>query len=107
MDAMLAYFSEDQLTLSLLDAETMTMQEVVLPVIGREIVWQPTGDHIAMIAEDGSLWQIDYPGLQTIEPLTQPRPEVKNAAWSLDGTSLSFTNLVDIYIVDVNKGGLP
>ena len=98
----------------LLDAQTMSVQEVTLPIFLREIVWSPDGDKIALIAEDSSVWQIDYPKLENIEQLTsampglvpvQPGgrvPRVQNVTWSPDGTALAFISDTDIYIVDTS-----
>jgi len=115
-DNILACLSNKGQTLSLLDARTMsTQKEIALPTAFREIVWSPKGEHIALLAQDGSLWQIDYPTLENLEQLTpamagstpvQPRgtkPRVNEVAWSPDGASLAFIGGLDIYIVDTKS----
>lgn len=99
-------------TLILQNVQNMSVQRIDLPASPtfRGTIWSPIGDHIALIAEDGSLWQIDYPNLENLEQLTSPRPDIRNGSliWSPDGRHLSFfvgmdIYTTDIYIVDTNN----
>ena len=114
----LAYLSNEGRTLSLLDAGTMATQEAALPGVFQGISWSPTGELIALLAEDGSVWQIDYPGLKYLEQLTPPsapgsvpapsnirRPQTNHLVWLPDGSALAVTGGVDVYIADA--GGNP
>ncbi len=115
IDRNLAYLSKKGEVLSLLDARTMTVEETTLPIVFREIIWSPKGENIALLAEDNSLWQIDYPTLENLEQLTPAMPgsfrvrpggtvsRVRSVAWSADGTSLAFIGDMDIYIVDTRR----
>jgi hypothetical protein len=93
-------------TLFIHNVENMTLSQVALPPIFSSgflrpmIFWSPKGDHIALLAADNSLWQIDYPELKNIEQLTPPMPDSKDIMWSSDGAYLSLISGVDIYIVD-------
>jgi len=102
-DDVLAYLSEDGKKLGLLDAQSMSIQERELPSTSGDIVWSPNGEHIALAAEDGSLWQVDYPKLENLEQLTAPLPNVHDLQWSPDGTHLAFISGTDIYIVETIK----
>jgi WD40 repeat protein len=106
--------------LTLLDVETLSYRHLALPsnfdgIYGNStrIVWSPDGDRLALVAADGSLWQMDYQKLESrLEQLTPPMPglvpvypggkapRVRNVSWSPDGTSLAFIGGTDIYIVD-------
>jgi hypothetical protein len=97
---MFAYISEDGQKLGLMDAQTLSVQEKDLPSIFNAFYWSPTGERIALVAEDGSVWQIDYPARGNPEQLTPPVSSVKDLSWSPDGSSLSFVGGPDIYIVD-------
>lgn len=95
----LAFISEDQRSLSLINPRNGAVQQIGLPTAFKEVIWSPTGDRIALLAEEGSLWQVDYPNPKTPEQLTQPMPEVKAIAWSPDGSAVSFISNPDIYII--------
>ena len=99
----LAYISEDKQKLELVNAQTMSVQEIALPTTFQELVWNSPGDHIALLAEDGSLWQLDYPQIENLEQLTQPMLNVRDVFWSPDGNSIAFIGGSDIYIVDTMK----
>lgn len=99
----LIYISEDAQKLELWDARTMSTEEVALPTTFQEFVWSPNGNQITMKADDGSLWQIDYPTLENLEQLTQPMPDVRDVFWSPEGNSIAFVSGSDIYIVDITK----
>jgi hypothetical protein len=92
--------------LYILDVETLLYQMVDLPsefdeiYPATKIIWSPSGDRIALVTTDGSLWQLDYPNLQNLEQLTSPMPEVKDIFWSPDGTYISFVSDKDIYLVE-------
>jgi WD40 repeat protein len=102
-DDVLAYISEDTQKLELLDAQTMSAQEIALPTSYRKLVWGPNGKNIVLIAEDGSIWQVDYPKLVNLEQLTQPMSDVRDVLWSPDGQYIAFVSGTDIYIVDTNQ----
>jgi hypothetical protein len=71
----LAYLSNEGRTLGLLEPQTLSVQkEVALPVKFQELIWSPDEHRIALFAEDGKLWQIDYPGLGKLEQLTSALP---------------------------------
>jgi hypothetical protein len=55
------------------------------------------------VAEDGSLWQADYPKFDNFEQLTPILPNISQVNWSPDGNSISFISGSDIYIVDTVK----
>ena len=102
-----AYPSQNGKSLILLDAETMSVREVILPegFCNTErnpprcrIIWNPSGDQLSIKANGGSIWQLDYPGLETLEQLTPPADEF---GWSPDGTKLAFTNHAGIFILEV------
>jgi len=117
-DNILAYLTNKGQTLSLLDARIMSVQkEAALPAAFQDIIWSPDGKHIALLARDSSLWQIDYPKLDNLEQLTPAMPKltgpvygikenmslIKNVTWSPDGTFLAFIGDLDIYIVDTQR----
>jgi hypothetical protein len=102
-DSVLTYLSARKQTLVLLEASTMSVREFTLPQPFRDIVWKPNGEGLVLLAEDGSLWQVDYPNLENLEPLTPALPEVRDLLWSPDGTSIAFVSGTDIYIVEVTK----
>lgn len=102
-----AYPSQNGKSLILLDAETMSVREVILPegFCNTEwnpprcrIIWNPSGDQLSIKTNCGSIWQLDYPGLETLEQLTPPADEF---GWSPDGTKLAFTNHAGIFILEV------
>ncbi|MGB8982257.1 MAG: hypothetical protein WCC12_10305 [Anaerolineales bacterium] len=102
-DDVLAYLSEDGQKLELLNAQTMSDQELALPTIFQYLAWSPMGKRIALLAKDSSLWQVDYPKLENLEQLTEPMPDVRDVFWSPDSSSLAFVGGSDIYIVDTMK----
>jgi len=117
-ESKLAYLSNKGQTLSILDAQTVSVQkEIILPTGFQEIVWSPDGKHIALLASDSSLWSLDYPGLDNLKQLTSAMPEwthpryasnideslIKNVVWSPDSTALAFIGSTDIYIVDTGS----
>lgn len=99
-DESLAYLSSDKSSLILVDAPSMTTQQVPLPIPFRTLFWSPRGDRLALQAEDGSLWQIDYPSLAHLEQLTASSPQVRNISWSPDGLSLAYLGGADVFVVD-------
>jgi hypothetical protein len=103
VDDVFAYISKDGQKLGLMDARTMSAQELPLSTTFREPVWSPNGDRIALIAENGSLWWVDYPSLENLEQLTPSLTNVYEVKWSPDGNSISFISGSDIYIVETSK----
>jgi hypothetical protein len=102
-DPMISYLSEKRNSLVLLNPQTMVVQNLALPFTGQTLVWSPSGQQLALVAEDGSLWQVDYPGLEQLEQLTMPLTRVSNVNWSPDGGSIAFVSGPDIYIVETAK----
>jgi dipeptidyl aminopeptidase/acylaminoacyl peptidase len=105
-DNILIYPSKDKNAPILLDVSTLSFRELPFKVEGGgydSFVWSPNGEKIAFIAEDNSLWQVDYPKLENLEQLTQPLPDVHDVNWSPDGNSIAFISGSDIYIVDTIK----
>jgi len=101
-DHILAYLIGQNQTLDILNAKDMSVNEWKLPSSFDNLLWSPDGSHIALIATDGSLWQVDYPRMENIEQLTQPMP-IGDIQWSPDGNFISFISGSDIYIVDTIK----
>jgi dipeptidyl aminopeptidase/acylaminoacyl peptidase len=104
----LAYPSEDKNSLIFLDASTMSFRELSIktqrvPDYSVNLAWNPNGERIAFTAEDGSIWQVDYPTLENLEQLTPSSPGVHDMRWSPDGSSIAFISGSDIYIVDTIK----
>jgi Tol biopolymer transport system component len=83
----------------------MSVKGWKLPSTFDGLIWSPDGDHIALIAKDGSFWRVDYPNMENFEQLTQPMSftDVRDIIWSPDGTSIAFIKGTDIYIIDTNK----
>jgi Tol biopolymer transport system component len=102
-DNILAYLSEDGRKLELLNAQTLSPQEVELPAVFQSLAWSPRGDSIALLAKEGSLWQLDYPRFRNLEQLMMSSAEGKDIKWSPDGNSIAFISDSDIYIVETNK----
>jgi Tol biopolymer transport system component len=86
-----------------MDVRTLSVQKLSLPAAFREPVWSSEGNRIALVAEDGSLWQVDYPTLENLEQLTPTLPDVHAVNWSPDGDSIAFISGSDIYVVETNK----
>jgi len=111
--ATVVYPAADANTLIFLDPSTMSYRELSfnlhkLPaaygnVVYGKVVWSPNGEKLALVAEDGSVWQVDYPKLENLEQLTEPMPDVRDVFWSPDGSSIAFIGGSDIYIVDTMK----
>lgn len=116
-DDVIACLSIDSQSLLLIDSKTVSIQkEIILPIEFQELIWSPEGKHIALLARDSSLWQVDYPKLENLEQLTAATPEwthrrysttineslVKNILWSPDGMSLAFIGGADVYVVDTH-----
>lgn len=106
--ASVAYPAAEKDALIFLDASTMSYRELAftfpkLPNISPIVEWSPAGDKLALVAEDGSVWQVDYPDLAYLEQLTPPLSNVHSLEWSPDGSSISFISGSDIYIVETTK----
>ncbi len=102
------YPAADKDALIFLDASTMDYRELpfTLPKplnTDSTVAWSPNGDKLALIAGDGSVWQVDYPDLAHLEQLTPPLPNVHSMEWSPDGKTIAFISGSDIYIVETNK----
>jgi hypothetical protein len=103
IENILAYLSEQKQTLIIIDPQTMSFKELALPSNFRSLVWSPKGEHIALLAEDGGLWQVDFPILDNLEQLMSPLPGIRDIQWSPDGNYIAFVGGTDIYIVDTIK----
>jgi hypothetical protein len=99
----LAYITESTQRFAVFDAQTMTSRDIALPTTFQDLIWSRDGNKLALVAEDGSVWQIDYPKLESLEQLTPPLPDVHDVNWSPDGNSIAFISGSDIYIVDTAK----
>jgi DNA-binding beta-propeller fold protein YncE len=106
-DDILIYPSENENTLLLLNAATMSFRELPFRVDAGgyydTLVWGPNGKKIAFVAEDGSLWQVNYPTLENLEQITPALPNVHGLTWSPDGASIVFDDGLDIYVVEITK----
>ena len=106
--AAVIYPAADKNALIFLDTSTMSYRELpfnlhkLLSPYGN-VVWNPKGEKLALVAEDGGIWQVDYPKLENLEQLTPSLPDIHDVKWSPDGISISFISGSDIYIVDVTK----
>jgi len=99
----LAFLTDENQTLGILNAKDMSVKGWKLPFTLYSLTWSPDGSHIALVATDGSLWQVDYPKLENMEQLTETMPNVRDVSWSPDGNSIAFISGSDIYIVDTVK----
>lgn len=107
IESTVVYSDKDGNSLIFLDASTMSYREMSFPLEEPlhiyDVVWNPNGEKLALVAEDGSVWQVDYPKLENLEQLTPALPDVSDVNWSPDGNSLSFISGSDIYIADTVK----
>jgi len=94
-----------QQVLTIQDLQSMSVKKVPLPVTNSfaGVMWSPRGDWIALTTDNGSIWQIDYPGLKKLEQLTPLMENMENLTWAPDGAQLSFMIGKDIYIVDATS----
>lgn len=107
-EAIVVYPAADKEALIFLDAATMSYRELPFilhqdPSSPGQVTWNSSGEKLAMIAADGSLWQVDYPALEQLEQLTPALPDISDLGWSPDGNSISFVSGSDIYIVETAK----
>jgi WD40 repeat protein len=105
---LLLYPSEDKNNLVFLDTSTMSFRQLPFTMKGPEnsfnnLAWGPNGDQIALVAEDGSLWQVDFPKLENLEQLTPSLPSVAGLEWSPDGDFVALRSGSDIYIVETTS----
>jgi len=101
-DPLLAFLTEKNQVLAILNAKDMSVKGWNLPSTFYNLIWSPDGDRIALTAENGSIWQIDYPKMENLEQLTGSM-SVTDMSWSPDGNSIAFISGSDIYIVDTIK----
>jgi hypothetical protein len=98
------YLDKNKLALSIFDARSMSVrQTVTLPTAFRCPKWNKSANKLIMIAEDESLWQINYPALTQLEQLTKPIKGLKSFASSPDDALIAFSVDLDIYIVDTKR----
>lgn len=105
---LLIYLSEDKNNLILLDTSTMSFRQLHFTMKGpgnsfNNLAWSPNGEKLALVEEDGSVWQVDYPMLENLEQLTPSLPNVSGLNWSPDGNSVLFVSGSDIYVVESTK----
>jgi len=98
-DHISAYLTKKNQTLDLLDAQDLSIKELKLPSTFDDLIWSPDGNHLALVAIDGSLWQADFPKFDNFEQLTPALPNVTQVNWSPDGNSIAFVSGSDVYIV--------
>jgi hypothetical protein len=108
IEASVVYTAADKDALIFLHVSTMLYQELPFalkkqPYTYGNVVWSPDGEKLALVAEDGSVWQVDYPTLENLEQLTSPLPNVHEVNWSPDGNSIAFISGSDIYVVETTK----
>jgi WD40 repeat protein len=101
------YSDRDGKSLIFLDVSTMSYRELSFPLeeppyTHDDVVWKPNGEKLALVKEDGSVWQVDYPTLENLEQLTPSLSDVSSLNWSPDGNSISFIGGSDIYIVETD-----
>jgi hypothetical protein len=100
------YPSADEDMLIFLDVTTMSFHELPFTLQKQtydnaHFAWNPKGEKLALVAEDGSVWQVEYPDLENLEQLTSSLPDISDLKWLPDGNSISFISGSDIYIVKV------
>jgi WD40 repeat protein len=98
-------FLKDGSTLSVLDVDIWTIHQTSLPHRFISLSWQPQGDDLAALAEDGSLWRLPNLAVDAIEPLTLALPDVRDVHWSPDGEHLAFVSGPDVYVVSIKETG--
>jgi Tol biopolymer transport system component len=76
-----------------------------LPSTFNGLIWSPDGDHIALVAKDGSFWRVDYPKMENFEQLSQAISftDMRDIIWSPDSKSIAFISGKDIYAVETTK----
>lgn len=102
-DHVFAYVSEASQKLVLFNVQTMRAQELTSPVTFKSFTWSPNEDRLALVADDGSVWQADYPSLENLEQLTPSLPGVSAVDWSPGGNFISFISSSDIYIGETTR----
>lgn len=104
-------------SLLLLDGRTLSvLKQAKLPNKFSKKGWSLDGKHIALLARDNSLWQVEYPNLDNLQQLTSAMPEltrpipnsdlveslIQNVVWSPDNSAIAFIGAQDIYVVQTN-----
>jgi hypothetical protein len=108
INSVAVYPSANKDMLIFLDATTMSYRELPFalqkpPYTNAQFAWSPTGKKLALVKDDGSIWQVDYPSLENLEQLIPSLPDVRYLNWSPDGNSISFISGSGVYVVEVNK----
>ncbi len=98
----LAFLNETRDTLIILSIETWTIYQVSLPGSGVSVFWQPQSNALAVLTDNGSLWQLATLDSDTVEPLTPPFVDVRNVRWSPNGVFIAFIVGPDVYIVSTD-----
>jgi hypothetical protein len=107
-ESVAVYPSADKDMLIFLDVTTRSYRELPFTLRKQsygdpQFAWNPNGKKLALISEDGSVWQVDYPGLEHLEQLTLSLSDPSDLNWSPDSNSVSFISGTDIYVVETNK----
>jgi hypothetical protein len=113
-DGMLVRIEADKqknIFLEILDLDALTYEQYKLALTydlertdhQTAIVWHPDGERFVFVADDGSLWQMDYPTFEGLEQLTPPTVHTGDVSWSSDGRYLSYISESDIYILDTQS----
>ncbi len=97
----LAYLIEDGRGVVTFEPATHASRLTLLPQPSASVIWNPQGDSLAILADDGSLWWIPNPGADDVEQITLPLPDVRDVRWSPSGAHLAFISGTEVYVVRV------
>lgn len=95
----LAYLSENGQKLALEDIENNISQSVSLPGVFQQILWNPSANNLALVAQDGTMWLVNAYDITEPEPISSPLPGAHDVRWSPDGSGLSLVRGNDLFIV--------
>jgi hypothetical protein len=102
-NAQLAFVRADGQAVVTADLANSTVFQVKLLQPAGTVVWNPQGNSLVVLAEDGSLWWVPDPGVDRVEQLTPPLPEVRDVRWSPSGDQIAFISDKDVYVVRVTQ----
>ena len=93
---------DDSQQLLFVQVETGQSRRLAFPHKISRLVWQPTGNGVALFAEDIIYWLSDpfAPDSQPV-PVTSPMPEVNTLRWSPNGRNIAFISENDFYVVEI------
>lgn len=90
--------------LFIFDAQRMSVQNrVKLSVNIKSVYWNAVGRKILLVANDGSLWQVNEARLDHLEQLTDSMEGAQLIRFSDDGKFVAFMVGLDVYIVNLQK----